>query len=158
MNIDELADMVRNLLAEYVVNVEIGKDLVHVEVKEENIIEAAKRMKEAGFDHVKDVTAIDYPKEGVIKIFYHLSSYSKKELSRYIVGLGYSIPRDKNSVPSLYGIWTSADFQEREVYEGFGIVFEGHPDLRPLLLASTVAELKPLRKDFIVKEEPIFKK
>jgi len=158
VNIEELADKIRGIIGEYIISLEIGKDLIHVEVDMDKIVEAASKLKEAGFDHVKDVTAVDYPKEGIIKIFYHVSSYNDKELSRYIVGLGYKIPRDKNEVPSLYSVWTSADFQEREVYEGFGIHFKGHPDMRPLLLAPTVAELKPLRKDFIVKEEPIFKK
>jgi NADH-quinone oxidoreductase subunit C len=158
LSVEELANMVKEILSDYVVNIEVGKDLVHVEVKEENLLEAAKRLKEEGFDHVKDVTAVDYPKEGIIKIIYHVSSYSKKDLSRYVVGLSYTISRDRTSVPSLYSVWTSADFQEREVYEGFGIRFEGHPDMRPLLLAPNVAELKPLRKDYVVKEEPIFKK
>ncbi len=158
MKLEELVELARRIIGEFIVSTEIGKDLVHVEVKPEHVLEAAKRLKDAGFDHVKDITAIDYKKEGIIKIIYHLSSYSNKELSRHILGLSYSIPRDQETVPSLYSIWTSADFQEREVFEGFGIHFEGHPDLRPLLLSPPVAELKPMRKDFIVKEEPIFKK
>jgi len=158
LEINELAEMVRELLAEYIVSIEVGKDLVHVEVNVEHVKEAARRLKEKGFDHAKDVTAIDYPKQGIIKIFYHLSSYNNKDLSKYVLGLGYSIPRNRDTVPSLYHIWTSVDFLEREVFEGFGIFFEGHPDMRPLLLSSPVAELRPLRKDFVVKEEPIFRK
>ncbi len=157
MNKDVLVAMIKEKLGDMIVSIEEGKDLIHVEVSVDNIVEAARRMKEMGFDHVKDVTAIDYPKENVIKIFYHASSYGNTDLSRYIVGIGYSIPRDRTSVPSLYYVWTTADFQEREVYEGFGIVFEGHPDMRPLLLAPPIAEKKPLRKDFVVREEPIFK-
>ncbi len=157
MNEQELVEYLKSVLGDLVKSVEQGKDVVHVEVDIERVREAAKRLKEAGFDHVKDVTATDYKKEGYIMIVYHASSYSRKELSRYIVGLAYRIPRDRDRVPSLYDIWTSADFQEREIYEGFGIVFEGHPDMRPLLLAPTIAELKPLRRDFVVKEENIFK-
>ena len=47
----------------------------------------------------------------------------------------------------------SAEFQEREMYEFFGVNFEGHPDLRPLLLTPDVAAQRPLRKDFKVVEE-----
>ena len=158
MDKNELIEKIRSELAEFIVSIEEGKDLIEVIVRPESIVEAARRLRGMGFDHVKSVTATDYKKEGKIRIVYHASSYSVLELSTYIVGVGYEIPRDQDRVPSLIDVWTSVDFQEREVYEGFGIYFEGHPDMRPVLLAPTVAELKPLRKDFIVKEEPIFKK
>ena len=157
MEKDELINLLKEKIGDMLVSIEEGKDLIHVEVPVDKIVDAAKRLKEIGFDHVKDVTAIDYPKENIIKIFYHISSYGNFELSKFIIGLGYTIPRDTTSVPSLYYVWTTADFQEREVYEGFGITFEGHPDMRPLLLAPPIAEKKPMRKDFVVKEEPIFK-
>lgn len=153
-----VVERIKDALSDVLEGVEEGKGVVHVFVPVDRIVDAARKLKEIGFDHVKDVTAVDYPKENVIKIIYHASSYSDVELSRYIVGLGYSIPRDRERVPSLYYVWTTADFLEREIYEGFGIVFEGHPDLRPLLLSPPVAELKPMRKDFVVKEEPIFRK
>ena len=159
MDVNELVEYVKKALGDIEVkNIDVGKDVVHVEVDIKDVVEAAKRLKKAGFDHVKDVTAIDYKKDGYILIVYHASSYSNKDLSKHIVGLAYRIPRDQERVPTLYYVWTSADFYEREVYEGFGIVFEGHPDLRPLLLAPPVAEQKPLRKDFVVREAPIFKK
>lgn len=158
MSSNEVIEKIKSALGDIIESIEEGKGVVHVFVPVDKIVEAARKLKELGFDHIKDVTAIDYPKENVIKIIYHASSYGNVELSKYIVGLGYSIPRDTERVPSLYSVWTTADFQEREVYEAFGIVFEGHPDLRPLLLSPPVAELKPLRKDFVVKEETIFRK
>ncbi len=160
MTPEDVIGIVRNALGNMVKDVKIwkGNDYIEVEISKDDIVEAAKRLKEAGFDHVKDLTVVDYKKEGYFRIIYNLSSYNNIELSYYIVGLAYNIPRDSPTTKSLYWIYTSADFQEREAYEAFGIVFEGHPDLRPLLLAPTVAELKPLRKDFIVREEPEIKK
>ena len=73
------------------------------------------------------------------------------------MGIGTEIPRDNPKMPTLVYVWRSVEFQEREVFEFFGIEFEGHPDLRPLLLSPPVAEKRPLRKDFIVKEEPIIR-
>jgi len=154
---EQLLDLIREALGEYIVETSEGKDVIEVLVNVDNIVEAARKFKELGFDHVKSLTVVDYKKEGKIRVMYHASSYSNPELARYIVGLGYEIPRDRDRVPSLIDVWTSVDFQEREVFEGFGISFEGHPDMRPVLLAPTVAELKPLRKDFVVKEENIFK-
>lgn len=153
----EIIERIKAVLGDMVESVEEGKGVVHIFVPVDKVVEAAKKLKEMGFDHVKDVTAIDYPKENTIKIIYHVSSYGDLELSKHIVGLGYSVPRDTVKVPSLYYVWTSADFQEREVYEGFGILFEGHPDMRPLLLSPPVAEQRPLRKDFVVKEDSIFR-
>jgi len=155
---EQLLEKIRSALAEYIQDISEGKGLIEVLVPVESIVEAARRFKELGFDHVKSLTVVDYKKEGKIRVMYHASSYSDFELSKYIVGIGYEIPRDRDRVPSLIGVWTSVDFQEREVYEGFGITFEGHPDMRPILLAPPVAELKPLSKDFVVKEENIFKK
>ncbi|MCE4624477.1 MAG: NADH-quinone oxidoreductase subunit C [Desulfurococcales archaeon] len=157
MNVEELVAKVKEILSDMVKDVVVhkGNDYIEVEIDKDNIIEAAKRMKQAGFDHIKDLTVVDYPKDGVFRIIYNLSSYSNRELSYYIVGLAYNIPRDKPETVTLYPIYTTADFQEREAYEAFGITFKGHPDMRPLLLSPPVAEMKPLRKDFVVKEEPI---
>ncbi|MCE4610185.1 MAG: NADH-quinone oxidoreductase subunit C [Desulfurococcales archaeon] len=155
MSPEELVERIKSLLGDYAKEIKIWKnDYIEVEVDKENIEEVAKRMKEFGFDHVKDLTVVDYMKEGFFRIIYNLGSYDNFELSYYIVGIAYNIPRDKPATKTLFYIYTSADFQEREAYEAFGITFEGHPDLRPVLLSPPVAELKPLRKDFVVKEDP----
>jgi len=138
-------------------SVEEGKGFVSFVVSVDRLVEAASALKNAGFDHVKSVTAVDRPKEGVIEVTYHVSSYSDPELAKGIIGLTTRVPRDNPRLPSLSKIWISAEFQEREVFEFFGVIFEGHPDLRPILLAPPIAELRPLRKDFVVKEEEIYK-
>lgn len=138
-------------------SVEEGRGFVSFRVPLDRLVEAAESLKSVGFDHVKSVTAVDRPKEGVIEVTYHVSSYGDPALARGIIGLTVRIPRDNARIPSLSRIWISAEFQEREVFEFFGVVFEGHPDLRPILLAPPIAELRPLRKDFAVVEEPIYK-
>jgi len=152
----ELVDGIKQILGDMVKDIKVhkGNDYVEVEVDKEKIVEAAVKMKENGFDHVHDITVVDYIKQGKLRIIYNLGSYTNRDLSYYIVGLAYEIPRDRPETVSLVQVYISAEFQEREAYEGFGIVFKGHPDLRPLLLAPTVADQKPLRKDFIVREEP----
>ena len=156
MTPEELAGKLRSILGELIIDVKVhkGNDYIEITVPSDKVIDAAKRLKSAGFDHIHDLTVVDYPKEGKFRLIYNLGSYSDPELSYYIVGLAYEIPRSNPVTITLYDVYTTADFQEREAYEGFGIIFQGHPDLKPLLLAPTVAELKPLRKDFIVREEP----
>ncbi len=138
--------------------VEEGKGFVDFILEgPEDLRKAAEKLKAEGFDHVVSLTAVDYPKKGVIRLVYHVSSYLNPEIAGAIIGLGLEVERrERPKAPSLSDIWVSAEFMEREVYEFFGIEFEGHPDLRPLLLVPSLAEKHPLRKDFVVKEEGIY--
>ncbi|MCE4614894.1 MAG: NADH-quinone oxidoreductase subunit C [Desulfurococcales archaeon] len=134
-----------------------GKGFISVSVETTKLRETAKRLLDLGFDHVKTVTAVDYKKDNQFEVIYHASSYLNTELAKYIIELKTRIPRDNPVVESLSDIWISAEFLERETFEYFGINFTGHPDLRPILLLQEIADQHPLRKDFIVKEEGIFK-
>ncbi len=148
-----IQDLLKNVLKDNVISIEQNKGYLDVLVPTEKLVESAKKLKDSGFDHVKSVTAIDYIAKKQFKITYHISSYLNEELSKYIIGLSTIINRDNPHLPSLSRIWVSAEFQEREVYEFFGITFDDHPDLRLLLLTPVIAALKPLRKDYVVKEE-----
>ncbi len=150
---EELQKVILEKLKDLNPTVEPAKNYLDVVVPVQNLVEAAKRLKDIGFDHVISVGAIDYIAKKQFKVMYHLTSYLNESLSKYMVSLSTYISRDNPHLPSLTSIWLSAEFQEREEFEMFGIIFDGHPDLRPLLLTPVVAALKPLRKDFIVKEE-----
>lgn len=147
-----IVDRLKSALGEGI-SVEQLKGYLELQVDPGRLVDAARRLKEAGFDHVKSVTAVDYPAKKQIKVIYHVSSMLDEELARYVVGLATSVDRDDPVVPSLVGVWLSAEFHEREVYEYFGVRFDGHPDLRPLLLTPDLAAQKILRKDFKVAEE-----
>ena len=138
-------------------SVEEGKGFVDLVVGVDDVVRAAEVLKAAGFTNVVSVTAVDYPKAKKIKVAYHATSMLDEEIMGAIVGLAVYLPRaDSPSMPSLTQVWPSAEFMEREVYEFFGVVFEGHPNLKPLLLIPQLAEKRPLRKDFIVREESIY--
>ncbi|MFP3308262.1 MAG: NADH-quinone oxidoreductase subunit C [Nitrososphaeria archaeon] len=147
-----IVDRLKSALGEGI-SVEQLKGYLELQVDPGRLVDAARRLKEAGFDHVKSITAVDYPAKKQIKVIYHVSSMLDEELARYVVGLATYVDRDDPVVPSLVGVWLSAEFQEREVYEYFGVRFDGHPDLRPLLLTPDLAAQKILRKDFKVVEE-----
>ncbi len=137
--------------------VEEGKNFVEFIVDVARLKDAALALKNAGFGTVVSVTATDYPKRNTIKVVYHVTSMIDDEVKGAIIGVGVYLPRiDKPSMPSLTGVWLSAEFMEREVFEFFGVEFEGHPDLKPLLLIPPLAEKRPLRKDFVVREENIY--
>jgi len=98
------------------------------------------------FNYLVDLTAVDYrDPERPLEVSYQLRSLHRK------VDLRVKIPLDKTKpleVDSVYDLWKGADWLEREVYDMFGVVFRGHPDLRRILMWETYAEGYPLRKDF----------
>ncbi|MGH7561314.1 MAG: NADH-quinone oxidoreductase subunit C [Gemmatimonadales bacterium] len=98
------------------------------------------------FDYLTDVTAVDYrDPERPLEVVYQLRSLARR------ADLRVKIPLDKSRpllVDSVWDLWKGADWLEREVYDMFGVVFKGHPDLRRILMWDTYAEGHPLRKDF----------
>jgi len=97
-----------------------------------------------GFDFLSDLTAVHWPqRQGAeFDIVYQLYSISHKTRFRVKVRLA-----EGQSVPTASGVWKTADWLEREVYDMFGIRFEGHPDPRRILNPDDF-EGYPLRKEF----------
>jgi NADH-quinone oxidoreductase subunit C len=98
------------------------------------------------FDYLTDITAVEYRDPEVpLELVYQLRSLERRADLRLKVALDKREPLEAQSV---YGLWRGADWLEREVYDMFGVVFTGHPDLRRILMWETYAEGFPLRKDF----------
>lgn len=104
------------------------------------------------FDHVKSVNVIDVPHENKFIVEYVISSYERRELMPVLLTISSEIPRDKPKSPSLIEYWPSADYQEREMHDLFGVIFEGNPWMGNKFLLAPEVE-NPLRKDFALKEE-----
>lgn len=101
-----------------------------------------------GYDYLANLTAVDDYPEDQLEVIYHLF----RTTGGGIIELKVFTGREEPVVPSLYSIYLGADFQEREVWDMYGIKFSGHPDLRRLLLWEDFAG-HPLRKDW---KEPFF--
>lgn len=98
------------------------------------------------FDYLTDVTAVEYrDMERPLEVVYQLRSLDRKADLRCKVELDKRAPLE---VDSVYDLWKGADWLEREVFDMFGVVFRGHPDLRRILMWETYSEGFPLRKDF----------
>ena len=97
------------------------------------------------FNVLVEVTAADYlPRDPRFEVVYHLLSVSRRRRVRLKVRVSES-----GFVPTVQGVWPSAGWLEREVWDMFGIVFDGHPDLRRLLMPEDW-EGHPQRKDYPV--------
>ena len=103
---------------------------------------------ELAFDTLHCLSAVDYPKEEKMQVVYHLSSLKH----RHWIVLKVETPRDGAKVPTVENVWRTANWHEREAYDLFGIEFEGHSDLRRILLPDDW-EGHPLRKDWVWPEE-----
>ncbi|HWP02208.1 MAG TPA: NADH-quinone oxidoreductase subunit C [Gemmatimonadaceae bacterium] len=98
------------------------------------------------YDYLVDVTAVEYRDvERPIEVVWHLRSLPYRRFLR----LKAELPKGGElRVPSVWPVYKGADWLERECYDMFGIVFEGHPDLRRILMWEQYREGHPLRKDF----------
>jgi NADH-quinone oxidoreductase subunit C len=121
----------------------IGQLSVHVDgARIVEICEFLKQGKETQFDYLSDLTCVHYPDRvaAPFDVIYNLFSIPQNERVRLKVATA-------SSVDSVTGVWPAANWLEREVFDLFGIHFNGHPDLRRLLLPPDW-EGYPLRKDY----------
>lgn len=101
-------------------------------------------LKSEGFDYLVDVSSVDhFGEEPRFEMVYELFSYSFEEYLR----VKCWVSEDECSVPTVSDLWATANWHEREVYDMMGIQFEGHPDLRRILMWEGYPYF-PLRKDF----------
>lgn len=90
---------------------------------------------------------IDTLRSGYLESVYHLYSMEKRH-GPVIIRLRTENRSDKNHLPSLTPVWRGAEFQERETFDLYGIVFDGHPDLRRILMWDEFKDF-PMRRDYV---------
>ena len=108
-----------------------------------SVCEFLKSEEGGAYTLLTDETAVDYPKrEKRFEIIYHLYSFKRNDRLRLKLLAG-----EGEKVPSVVGVWPTANWLEREVYDMFGVVYEGHPDLKRILMPDGWVG-HPLRKDY----------
>ena len=106
------------------------------------VLETARRDERLAFDFLRSLCGVDYEEEGM-EVVYHLFSYEH----RHNVTIRARMPADDLRIQSATDLWRAANWHEREARDMFGIVFEWHPNLVPLLLPEDMLDHFPLRKD-----------
>ncbi len=115
-------------------------------VKSQSIFDVAEYLKsspELDFDYLNYITAVDY--YDYFEVVYQLTSMKH---NHSVILKTRCHDRSNPVVPSVVGLWRGADFQEREIYDLMGISFEGHPNLKRIVLWEGF-EGHPLRKDYL---------
>ncbi len=123
-----------------------------VRLGRDQLLEFCQAALEAGYEVLADVTAVDWDRTRTPRfdVVVNLLSMQHRRRLRVLVGVAEEDP----TAPSLVPVWPGANFAEREVYDMFGITFEGHPDLTRILMPDDW-EGFPLRKDFEVGSVPV---
>jgi NADH-quinone oxidoreductase subunit C len=106
--------------------------------------------KDLGFDYLVDITSLDnYGDDPRFTLVYHLYGYGH----RCYLRLKEQVSEEKSEAPTLTGVWRTADWHEREIYDMMGVRFRGHPDLRRIIMWEGYPYF-PLRKDFPLAGKP----
>ena len=141
-----MANYVREILADICETVIATNDEVLVRISSNDIMAVLTKLRDdnhAAFNQLSDLTAVDYPERPArFEMVYQLLSITNNMRLRILAEVA-----EGQSVPSVTGIFSAANWAEREVWDMFGIFFAGHPDLRRLL-TDYGFEGHPLRKDF----------
>jgi NADH-quinone oxidoreductase subunit C len=131
---------------------------------------------ELRFDYLSNVTGIDWPDpvladkvavpeddedsgdpgkttepQGFLEVVYHLYSHPDR-VGPLVLRVRTGDRTDSVEIPSVVSIWRSAEFQEREIYDLFGVRFTGHPDLRRILMWDEFVD-HPMRKDYVAPDD-----
>lgn len=102
-----------------------------------------------GFNYLRSQCAYDAEPGGLLASVYHLTKIHDNVDQPEEICIKIYVSREKPVIPSIFWIWKSADFQERESYDMFGIIYENHPFLERILMPNSWIGW-PLRKDYIV--------
>jgi NADH-quinone oxidoreductase subunit C len=124
------------------------RDNRRVIVRPQKLFVALQTLKDkCGFDMLAEMTAVDYlnypdarDRFGVVYVLTNTTSGERVVVKTYL-------NEPELTLPSAYPLWNGADWLEREVYDMYGIIFEGHPDLRRILMPEEFTSY-PLRKDY----------
>jgi len=120
-------------------------------VAPESVPATLAQLREKGYRFLASVHGVDYfPEEPRLGVHYELLDMANVDR----ITVRTRVPTDAPAVPSVTPEWPTADHQEREVYDMFGVVFDGHPDMRRILMPEDY-EGYPQRRDFPIGGEPI---
>ncbi len=137
---------IENWKSDSLVDARWDRDELTLTIAREEIVGAGFAVQGAGYNFLEDVTAVDWlPASPRFQISYHIVSHTLKERIRLRVMLDEASP----SVDSIIPVWPSANYYEREVFDLFGVRFDGHPNLRRIMMPEEWSG-HPLRKDYPV--------
>jgi NADH-quinone oxidoreductase subunit C len=132
--------------ADSITDAKYDRDELTLTLAKDQIREACRVLMAGGYNAFQDVTAVDwFPSVPRFHVVYHACSHRYK----HVIRLKVLVDEDDPTVESITSVWPGANYYEREVFDLFGIRFEGHPNLRRIMMPDEWVG-HPLRKDYPV--------
>ncbi len=135
ISIEETEKSLKKIEAKFeVLGKNINEEFIEILVDKDDILDVLKALRKdmkLRIDNLHCMSGADYPPD-YIEVVYHLYSYE----NGHKIVLKTRLNREKPEVKSAYSLWKTADWQEREIHELFGVNFIGHPNLRNILLSD----------------------
>jgi NADH-quinone oxidoreductase subunit C len=145
------AHELREVNAESIVGTEFYRGRATLLVAAEHVPEILRALKDSGYTFLSSLHGVDYyPEEPRLGVLYELLNMNEPDR----ISVKARVPIDDPRIPTATELFPGADFPEREVYDMFGVVFDGHPDLRRILMPEDF-EGFPQRRDFPIGGEPV---
>jgi NADH-quinone oxidoreductase subunit C len=146
-----IAHELRDANAEAVLGTEFARDRAVLLIAPEHVPFAVQTLMGKGYTFVTSVHGVDYyPEEPRLGVLYEM--LDMREVDRITVKARVTI--DDARIPTIVDLFPGADWDEREVFDMFGVTFEGHPDLRRILMPEDF-EGHPQRRDYPIGGEPV---
>jgi NADH-quinone oxidoreductase subunit C len=145
------AQELREAIPESILATEFHRGRAALVAKPGMIHSVLERLKQKGYRFLASLHGVDYyPEEPRLGVLYELLDMDRVDR----IAVKARVPTSEPRIASVVDLWAGANFPEREVYDMFGVVFEGHPDLRRILMPEDY-EGHPQRRDFPVGGEPV---
>jgi len=153
MEIEAVTQSLKSMLGDSLISEKNFKGETTLEVSKETLfatLSFLKKMPEPGFEVLMDLTGVDYlfptPRTKVVYWLHHPKNLDRIRIVVFV--------ERGTLLPSVCSLWEGANWYERELYDLFGVQFEGHPNLKRILMPDDW-EGFPLRKDYPLTEEPV---
>jgi len=147
MDLDGIVSKVKEDFPESILDVSTFRGEITLHLRTQDLLPICRLLhddRELSYDYLTDLCGVDYyPQEPRFQVIYHLCAMG----TRHRLRLKVSLPGVSPRVASVVSVWKGANWLEREAFDMFGITFDGHPDLRRILLTPDW-EGHPLRKDY----------
>lgn len=144
-------ELIRQELGEAVLDTSFFRERAVLEIRPERVRDVLAALRLKGYAFLASLHGVDYyPHEPRLGVQYELLDMARVDR----IGVKLRLSTDAAEVDSIVPDWPAANFQEREVFDMFGVVFAGHPDLRRILMPEDY-EGNPQRRDFPIGGEPV---
>lgn len=146
---DKIVSIIRENFPDEITSVESPYGFLTVNLKADRIIEIIKFLYEKEkYQYLTTLCGIHYPENKTIQVMYQLHKLTENKRIRMKI----TLPEEKPSVPTLTNVFPAANWMERETYDFYGVIFEGHPNLIRILNVEEMT-IFPMRKEYPLEDQ-----